>query len=206
MGLEYALGSWIKLVQETYGTHLNLARPLCVRVKISVLCLLPSSRFGPLPCETSVNMDKKSSSGPPRVAYIWSQELQDVSDQLPANIGRSSMVHGLIRALNYLEEGNNDDHDGHDGHDVYQTKDTTNETNDANGQPIDVDVELEETEMTSSNEQEIEWMNRIKTDDNVYRRARVVQPDLLLGTTESLRRYHDARYVGKDSILSKSLC
>ncbi|WWC70151.1 uncharacterized protein I206_104098 [Kwoniella pini CBS 10737] len=39
-----------------------------------------------------------------RVSYIWSQELQDVSDDLPSNIGRSSLVHGLIRALDLLEE------------------------------------------------------------------------------------------------------
>ncbi|WWC89170.1 uncharacterized protein L201_004088 [Kwoniella dendrophila CBS 6074] len=40
----------------------------------------------------------------PRVSYIWSQELQDVSDDLPSNIGRSSMVHGLIKALELLDE------------------------------------------------------------------------------------------------------
>ncbi|WWC94618.1 hypothetical protein V866_001465 [Kwoniella sp. B9012] len=39
-----------------------------------------------------------------RVAYIWSQELQDVSDDLPSNIGRSSMVHGLIKALDLLDD------------------------------------------------------------------------------------------------------
>ncbi|WRT66529.1 uncharacterized protein IL334_003488 [Kwoniella shivajii] len=54
------------------------------------------------------------SESAPRVSYIWSQELQDVSDDLPSNIGRSSMVHGLIRALDLLDieatsvDGNDD--------------------------------------------------------------------------------------------------
>lgn len=34
-----------------------------------------------------------------RVAYIWSAELQACADQLPANLGRSSLVHGLVHAL-----------------------------------------------------------------------------------------------------------
>ena len=38
-----------------------------------------------------------------QVAYIWSQELQDVADCLPANAGRSSLVHGLIYALELLD-------------------------------------------------------------------------------------------------------
>lgn len=37
-----------------------------------------------------------------RVCYIWSEELQQVSDQLPANLGRSSRVHSLIRALDLI--------------------------------------------------------------------------------------------------------
>jgi len=43
----------------------------------------------------------------PRVRYIWSQEFQDVSDQLPADPGRSSLVHVLIQTLNLLETEQN---------------------------------------------------------------------------------------------------
>jgi hypothetical protein len=43
-------------------------------------------------------------SVPRKVAYIWSPTLQHVADQLPANIGRSSMVHALIVALDLLTE------------------------------------------------------------------------------------------------------
>lgn len=39
-----------------------------------------------------------------RVAYVWSEQLQALSDDLPANLGRSSLVHGLIRALGLLEK------------------------------------------------------------------------------------------------------
>lgn len=38
-----------------------------------------------------------------RVSYIWSEELQAIADKLPANIGRSSRVHSLIRALGLVQ-------------------------------------------------------------------------------------------------------
>ncbi|ODO04829.1 hypothetical protein I350_05439 [Cryptococcus amylolentus CBS 6273] len=38
-----------------------------------------------------------------RVAYIWSAELERVSNDLPSNVGRSSMVHDLIRSLGLLD-------------------------------------------------------------------------------------------------------
>jgi hypothetical protein len=38
------------------------------------------------------------------VKYVWSKLLQDVCDQLPANLGRSSMVHDLIRAFGLLRD------------------------------------------------------------------------------------------------------
>lgn len=40
------------------------------------------------------------------VAYVWSQEQQSIADQLPANVGRSSVVHSLVRSLGLLEECN----------------------------------------------------------------------------------------------------
>ncbi|WWC62139.1 uncharacterized protein I303_104730 [Kwoniella dejecticola CBS 10117] len=56
-----------------------------------------------------------ASASAPRVSYIWSQELQDVSDDLPSNIGRSSMVHGLIRALDLLERESSSSSQSDDG-------------------------------------------------------------------------------------------
>ena len=50
-----------------------------------------------------------SMPSPLRTRYIWSQALQDASDQLPANLGRSSLVHGLIQALSLLESNHPDD-------------------------------------------------------------------------------------------------
>jgi hypothetical protein len=44
-------------------------------------------------------------SSAPRVAYIWSNELQVAADALPANLGRSTMVHNLIRSLDLLDDG-----------------------------------------------------------------------------------------------------
>ena len=40
----------------------------------------------------------------PRVAYIHSPQLQAVADHLPANLGRSSIVHSLVRALDLLTD------------------------------------------------------------------------------------------------------
>lgn len=40
------------------------------------------------------------------VSYIWSEELQRISDQLPSNLGRSSLVHDLHRALGLLDDEN----------------------------------------------------------------------------------------------------
>ncbi|ORY32851.1 histone deacetylase 8 [Naematelia encephala] len=39
----------------------------------------------------------------PRVQYVWSTALQAAADQLPANIGRSSIVHDLVFALDLVE-------------------------------------------------------------------------------------------------------
>lgn len=35
--------------------------------------------------------------------YVWSPELQLCADRLPANQGRSSLVHGLVQALGLLQ-------------------------------------------------------------------------------------------------------
>lgn len=39
-----------------------------------------------------------------RVAYIWSRELQNACNELPCNIGRSSIVHELHRAYGLFDD------------------------------------------------------------------------------------------------------
>lgn len=80
-------------------------------ISISYLISVNRPRFildpeGPTdPSETSflTMSDSESSCKPHRVAYIWSEELQHVADQLPSNIGRSTVVHDLIKSLDLLD-------------------------------------------------------------------------------------------------------
>jgi acetoin utilization deacetylase AcuC-like enzyme len=39
-----------------------------------------------------------------RVAYVSSANLREAADQLPSNIGRSSLVHSLIDSLDLISE------------------------------------------------------------------------------------------------------
>jgi hypothetical protein len=107
----------------------------------------------------------------PRVRYIWSQEFQDVSDQLPADPGRSSLVHVLIQTLNLLEtEQNSLTGDKSENHVLDPISD-------------DIETTTESSRLASST------------------RAVVVPPDPSLATGFSLRKYHDAAYVGSCSYL-----
>lgn len=45
-----------------------------------------------------------------RVAYLWSEELMRVADQLPANQGRSRLVHGLVHGLGLVDLGSVEEH------------------------------------------------------------------------------------------------
>jgi hypothetical protein len=90
----------------------------------------------------------------PRVVYIWSQAMQDAADALPANIGRSSMVHDLIHSLDLLE-------------------------------PAPVATETDPRTPEGAESQGMEQT------------ARVMAPEMELGTAEALRRYHDTKYVGE---------
>lgn len=49
-----------------------------------------------------------------RVVYISSAEGRSYADLLPSNIGRSSIVHSLIEALDLLQEENVEEDDGDD--------------------------------------------------------------------------------------------
>lgn len=44
-----------------------------------------------------------------RVAYIHQENLKTSADALPSNIGRSSLVHSLIKSLNLLETDDEED-------------------------------------------------------------------------------------------------
>jgi len=45
---------------------------------------------------------------PPRVVYVSSPEARSITDRLPSNIGRSSIVHSLIESLELLTESETD--------------------------------------------------------------------------------------------------
>ncbi|BEJ16308.1 hypothetical protein CspHIS471_0509130 [Cutaneotrichosporon sp. HIS471] len=131
------------------------------------------------------------------VAYIWSAELQRAADQLPANVGRSSLVHGLVRALGLLD--NPSDHsdtvrqgvegqgaDGGGEHNAEASRDPevawlSSESGPGEGMEGG-DVEAEDDEEP--------------TDPPIHG-IRVVPPDLSFATPIELRRYHDQRYLGK---------
>lgn len=40
------------------------------------------------------------------VSYVWSEDLQRVCDQLPSNLGRSSLLHDLHRTIGLLDDEN----------------------------------------------------------------------------------------------------
>ena len=105
-----------------------------------------------------------------RVSYIWSEELQAVSDQLPSNIGRSSVVHDLIDAFGLLHHGKDSNNDG---------PEPGADSGAEHGQ--DGQTGIARASETSP-----------ETDG----RAQVVPPDLELGTETMLKRYHDITYVG----------
>ncbi len=129
------------------------------------------------------------------VAYIWSAELQRAADRLPANVGRSSLVHGLVRALGLLEnapdDGEKEGAVGEGGND--ETSQTTSDRAHAQSGPSD--------EATKDEDEGEEEEDEVDEDDEgeepPIRGIRVIPPDLSLGTPAELKRYHDQRYLGK---------
>jgi histone deacetylase 1/2 len=111
-------------------------------------------------------------SDSPLVAYIWSQTLQEAADQLPYNLGRSTLGHDLIRSLDLL--------DGTSG----------SSPTDEHGEGDSDRHEDEETAL------HLRSRSIEKGKGNLRSRARVIEPDMSLGTAQSLRRYHDSDYVG----------
>lgn len=136
----------------------------------------------------------------PSVAYLWSPQLQRAADGLPANTGRSSLVHGLIRSLGLLEEtatvggggeghGEGDDEDGGNDGDE-QTRNQPKGK--ADGQRA-----ASARDDTPDEEAEPEPEGADSGPLSVIRGVRVVAPDPSLGTQAELRRYHDQRYIGE---------
>ena len=106
------------------------------------------------------------------VSYIWSQQLEDVANDLPSNIGRSSVVHSLVRELGLLDDIDSQvvELPGSDG--CVKESDERREVSTASHTP-----DLLESATSC-------------------RRARVVKPDMTLGTRDRLLRYHSGSYVG----------
>jgi histone deacetylase 1/2/histone deacetylase 8 len=112
----------------------------------------------------------------PLVAYVWSQTLQEAADQLPYNLGRSTVVHDLIRSLDLLDITSGSSN----------TDERAEDDSDRNG---------DEQGTLHLRSRSIE-LGKGKGKGKPRSRARVVEPDMSLGTAESLRRYHDSDYVG----------
>lgn len=115
-----------------------------------------------------------SMAHPRKVAYIWSQGLQDVCDDLPANPGRSSLVHGLIQALGSLEN------------DLALVK-----GDEGSRERCDPGYPTRGLSESSGVE------GRSKDESKRHSKAIVIPPDPDLATEACLRRYHDAAYVGR---------
>lgn len=124
-------------------------------------------------------------SAMPRISYIWSKELQTAADQLPSNIGRSSVVHDLVEAFNLLN------HDGNVTHTISRRVNGSEEG--------DIVHNMDHREDQTENTQ-----NALNsgTPASLGVGARVVAPDPSLGSPEMLKRYHDHKYVGPFASLS----
>lgn len=122
-----------------------------------------------------------------RVAYIWSKELQGYSDKLPSNIGRSSMVHDLIKSFDLLSPGSRN---------IQQDHTPQNEVSEE-GNTGNVREGEEAAESGEDGEEGDEVGRRIQEDIKPSKWARVVKPDLKrFGSEDNLKTYHDPQYVG----------
>ncbi|WVF71325.1 hypothetical protein IAT40_006128 [Kwoniella sp. CBS 6097] len=132
-----------------------------------------------------------------RIAYVWSQELQDVCDDLPSNVGRSSMVHGLVRSLDLVEDG-----DGYLFEDERESQGQQDENElEGKGHP-NQEGEGERARHQEENGHQANGekttptpASKAGTNGDASRKAIIVSPDEGLGTKECLLRYHDRAYV-----------
>ncbi|GMK55280.1 hypothetical protein CspeluHIS016_0203360 [Cutaneotrichosporon spelunceum] len=124
------------------------------------------------------------------VAYIWSAALQRAADELPANVGRSSLVHGLIRALGLLENPPDDP-------DMVKERAWDRGGADGDGRRMN-GAERDGDQGEDNGEDDGEDDDGDNTEEPTHRPIRgirVVPPDLSLGTPTELRRYHDPHYL-----------
>ncbi|CAK9781091.1 Arginase/deacetylase [Cutaneotrichosporon oleaginosum] len=149
------------------------------------------------------------------VAYIWSPELQRAADELPANVGRSSLVHGLVRALGLLEnsletagevkdgvDGGREACGNGEGNGEGSGEGNENGNVDGDGEG-DGDGNGHSGVCPSSAASMSPRSHDEDTDDDDHGEpveppihgVRLVPPDPSLATRAELRRYHDQRYL-----------
>lgn len=129
------------------------------------------------------------------VAYIWSPPLQDVADALPANRGRSSTVHGLIRALQLADfdqaADDKDKEGGEHGEGVNGNSEDASVTRFGIVIPAKDKIEAEPSKAKP--------VTTVRPDRELaqHRMAKVVPPMTELATPAEMRRYHEVKYVGE---------
>jgi len=133
----------------------------------------------------SSHSEPNGRSAMPRISYIWSKELQTAADQLPSNIGRSSVVHDLVGAFDLLN------HDDNVKHTISQRVNVSEDGDEVH------DINRREDQMENT-------QNALNSGTPAFlgAGARVVAPDPSLGSPEMLKRYHDHKYVGPFASLS----
>lgn len=149
------------------------------------------------------------------VAYLWSPELQRAADGLPANTGRSSLVHGLIHALGLLKpdeteiavpeeahatrggEGNEDVRQGEGEEKVREERQADDKSGGRSNVPHE--GQGENAQALDADEEDDDEDDEEEPPTIPIRGIRVVAPDPSLGTREELRRYHEQRYVGESA-------
>lgn len=92
------------MFREVCRSHLPLDlldQSLIPRLKHTTRCDLPEHLLHCFaPCGVKRNMSNDA-----RVCYISSKKLTDLSDRLPSNRGRSSLVHELVEHLDLIDFG-----------------------------------------------------------------------------------------------------
>nr|XP_031863426.1 uncharacterized protein CI109_001302 [Kwoniella shandongensis]KAA5530498.1 hypothetical protein CI109_001302 [Kwoniella shandongensis] len=142
------------------------------------------------------NTSSSSSSSSSRVAYIWSQDLQDVADDLPSNVGRSSMAHGLIDSLGLLDHTQEPEDGGSDEEDDDDVDGAVEESAGGGDGEDGATTKSKKQDQSSDQIDQTELRNTIDDSPSLLRTAKVIAPDLSLGTKTCLLRYHDKAYVG----------
>lgn len=132
-----------------------------------------------------------------RVAYLWSEELMRVADALPANQGRSRLVHGLVGALGLVDLGA-----------VREYSSSPRETDGEFGSEVPLDQQEDGGGAVPPEADDGRAQAGERTDGSQAEpppgavppeavEVTVLAPDPALCEPAELRRYHDASYVGE---------